>query len=287
VSSDLSSPVGHKERVVWALIPLLLLQLALLSIQIENLSGTTLLKSWVLKAQAPVITVCSATTHSIRNVWYGYIWLVGARAENEQLRRHANQLSLLNRTYEQALQENDRLRQLISMGDRQSFRTIGARVTARAPNFLANNIYIDKGSIDGVFIDSPVFSGTGIIGRVIHVSKHQSQAQLITNPDASIGVMLEQSHTPGVLKGRGDFQLELNYIGNAQQVAVGEIVVSSGLDKIFPKGIVIGQVVESRKGRSVFREIKVKPLVDFIHLEEVAILMNEPRLDKSFNKIDP
>jgi rod shape-determining protein MreC len=286
VPSDLSS-VGNKERVAWVLFPLLLLQLVLLSLQIERPSGTILFKSWTLRAQAPIITACSAITNGVHNVWYGYIWLAGARTENEQLRRKVNQLSLLNRSYEQALQENARLQQLVSMSERMTYRTIGARVTARTPNFLANIIYIDRGSSDGVSIDAPILSGNGIIGRVLLVSEHQSQVQLITNPNASIGVMLDQSRTPGVLKGTGDFQLDLNYIGNAQEVASGEVVISSGLDKIFPKGIVVGTVVETHKGKNVFREIKVKPLVDLIHLEEVSILMNEAKPDKSSEKIDP
>jgi rod shape-determining protein MreC len=232
------------------------------------------------------LAACSATTRGLHNVWYGYVWLTGARKENEQLRLRVDKLTLLNRSYEQALQENARLQRLTSMSANLSYQTIGARVTARTPNFLANIIYIDRGSSDGIAADAPVFSASGIIGRVLLVSEHQSQVQLITNADASMGVMLDQSRTPGVLKGTGDFYLELNYIGNAQSVVPGEVVISSGLDKIFPKGIVIGTVVESRKGKSVFREIKVKPVVDLLHLEEVSILTNEPKPDKSFKKID-
>jgi rod shape-determining protein MreC len=285
VLSDRSS-AGNKERVAWVLLPLLFFQLALLSFQIESPSGTILFKSWTLKAQAPILAASSTITQGVHDVWYGYIWLAGARKENEQLRRRVDKLALLNRSYEQSLQENARLQQLVSMSDRLSYQTIGARVTARTPNFLANIIYIDRGSSDGVSINAPVLSGNGIIGRVILVSDHHSQVQLITNTDASMGVMLDQSRTPGVLKGTGEFQLELHYIGNAQAVVPGEVVISSGLDKIFPKGIVVGAVVESRKGKNVFREIKVKPSVDLIHLEEVSILINEPKPEETSAKID-
>ncbi len=105
------------------------------------------------------------------------------------------------------------------------------------------------------------------------MSGHQSQVQLITNPDASVGAMLERSRTPGVLRGSGDLVLDLNYIGNTEQVAPGDVVLSSGLDGIFPKGLMIGRVVESNKGKGVFRSIKVEPVMDLIHLEEVSVLL--------------
>ena len=120
------------------------------------------------------------------------------------------------------------MRRLLSLNDRLEFRSIGARVVARTPGFLSNLIYIDRGSEDGVRADAAVLSGDGIIGRVILVTKHQSQVQLISNPDASIGALLEQTRTPGVLRGSGDALLEMEYVGNAEPVKVGDIVVSSG-----------------------------------------------------------
>jgi rod shape-determining protein MreC len=272
VSSEMSSR-AKKERAALILIPLLLLQLALLSLQIEGPSGTLLFKTWTLTAQAPIVSVFSGITNGIRDIWRGYIWLVGARAENEQLRHAVNRLSLLNRAYEQSRLENERLRQLLSLSDRINFQAVGARVVARTPNFLSNILYIDRGSQDGIPIDAPVLSGDGIIGRIVLVSGHQSQVQLVTNPDASVGVMLERSRTPGVLTGAGDLLLDLNYISSTEQVVIGDNVLSSGLDGIFPKGIAVGRVADVRKGKNVFWAIKVKPLMDMIHLEEVSVLL--------------
>ncbi len=272
--SELTSNV-NKERVALALIPLLILQIVLLSLQIENPSGTLLIKAWALAAQAPIIAVSSSITGGIQYVWHNYIWMVGARAENEQLRETIRQLSLLNSTYEQSMQENIRLRQLVALSDDMAFKTINARVVARTPSFLSNVIYIDQGWKDGVTIDTPVISGAGIIGRTIIVSRHQAQVQLITNPGASMGAMLKNTRTPGILSGSGDLLLDLNYISNTEEAAVGDIVLSSGLDGIFPKGLVIGKIVDSRKNTGVFRSIKVEPSMDLIHIEEVAVLLSE------------
>jgi len=266
----------NKERTVWVLIPLLFLHLILLSFQIESSSGAMLFKTWIMAIQSPILNACNTVTGGIGNVWKNYVWLTGARKENEQLRRTVDQLRIQNHDYEQTRQENVRLRNLIALNERLSLRKIGARVTARAPDFLSNVLYIDRGVRDGVRIDAPVFSKDGIIGRVILVSDRQSQVQLLTNPDAAIGAMLEHSRTPGVLSGTGDSFLVMNYISNTQPVEVDEIVISSGLDGIFPQGIVIGKVVASEKGNGVFREIKVQPVMDMIHIDEVAVLLELP-----------
>lgn len=272
--SELTSNV-NRERVALVLIPLLILQIVLLSLQIEDPSGTLLIKTWALAAQAPFIAVSSSITSGIQYVWHNYIWLVGARDENEQLRETVRQLSLLNSTYEQAMLENVRLRQLVELSEDMAFKTVTARVVARTPSFLSNVVYIDQGWKDGVKIDAPVISGAGIIGRTIIVSRHQAQVQLITNPGASMGAMLKNSRTAGILSGSGDLLLDLNYISNTEEVAVGDVVLSSGLDGVFPKGLVIGKIVDSRKSTGVFRSIKVEPSMDLIHIEEVAVLLND------------
>src|SRR5512139_1539004 len=112
--------------------PLLLLQLIILSLQIEGASGTLLFKTWTLTAQAPILAASSAVTGGIRRVWTGYVWTVGARAENE------------------------RLRESVLLDQSLPYRTLGARVIARTPSFLSNVIYIDRGAKDGVKIDAPV-----------------------------------------------------------------------------------------------------------------------------------
>jgi rod shape-determining protein MreC len=274
VSSELTSS-ANKERVVLVLIPLLVLHLALLSIQIENSSGTLLVKTWTLAVQAPILSFSSSLTGLFTHILRNYIWTVGARAENERLQKTVNRLMRINNSYAQSQEENARLRRLLSINDLVEFESVGARVVARTPGFLSNMVYIDRGSEDGVHTDAAVLSGDGIIGRIILVTKHQSQVQLITNPDASIGVLLERTRTPGVLRGSGDPLLEMAYVGNTESVEVGDIVVSSGLDGIYPKGMPIGKVVDSSKGKGVFRSIKVEPRIDLIRVEEVSVLLNE------------
>ena len=274
--SDDRTPHVNRERTAWALAPLLILHLALLSLQIEDSNGTILIKTWALRVQSPVLIANGIVFGGLKQLWKNYIWLVDARDENRRLKETVNRLHFLNRSYEEARQENKRLKSLVSMGEETNFQLIGARVSARTPEFLANVLYVNCGSKHGVGVNAPVLSSNGAVGRVILVTDRHSQVQLITNPDASIGAMLMESRTPGVLNGTGGELLTLNYISNTQPVKDGELVVSSGLDGVFPKGIVIGEVVVSERGNDIFREIKVKPVADMIRLEEVVILLEDP-----------
>ena len=271
------APHVKRERIAWVFAPLLILHLVLLSLQIEDSSGTILLKTWTLRIQSPVFAVGGSVFGGMKQAWHDYVWLIGARDENRQLKETVSRLSFLNRTYEEARLENERLRGLVAMNESiandADFSILGARVSARTPEYLANILYVNRGSKHGVRANAPVISGNGIVGRVILVTELYSQVQLITNPDASIGAMLSESRTPGILTGTGDELLTMNYISNILPVKTGEVVLSSGLDGIFPKGIVIGEVVVSERGNDIFREIKVKPAIDLVRLEEVVILL--------------
>jgi len=263
----------HEGKASYVLIPLLILHLVLLSVQIEDHSGTLLFNRWILSIEAPFLNISNGAAAGVARIWQNYIWLRGVRDQNHQLQQTVQQLSLQNVAFEQLKLENDRLRDLLTLAETLPFQTVAARVIGRTPDYLAKVIYINRGSSDGIRLDNPVISGSGVVGRVAGVARRESQIQLITNGDASSGAMVERTRSPGVLKGSGDALLDLDYIGNTEQVDIGDMIVSSGLDGIYPKGLLLGKVIESQKGNTVFRSIKVEPAVDLMRLEEVSILL--------------
>lgn len=266
------APKTREGRMVYVLIPLLLLHLALISLQIEDPAGTILLKKAVFLVSAPFFNLSAGFSRGTRYLWQNYVWLRNVRQENAQLKDAVQQLSLREKALVQAQEENARLQRLLALTPTLPVQGLAAHVVGRAPSYLSNVLYVDRGSSSGVRVDSPVLTGDGVIGRVILTSPHNSQVQLITNPDASIGVLVERTRSPGVLKGSGNPVLSLNYIGNAEQIEAGDPVVSSGLDGIYPKGLPVGRVTESYKGKSVFRVIQVAPHADLLRIEEVLIL---------------
>jgi rod shape-determining protein MreC len=269
------APKAKEGRVILILIPLLLLNLTLISLQIEEPSGTILLKKWILIASTPFFDISSTISRVTLTVWRNYVWLQGARQENAQLKDALRDLSLRERALAEAQWENIRLRQLLNFKNTYALQGIGAHVVGRVPGYLSNVTYIDRGIESGIRTDQPVLSELGVIGRVLIATRNHAQVQLMSNPDASVGVMIDRTRSPGVLRGTGNSLLELNYIGNSEQVNVGDIVVTSGLDGIFPKGLPVGNVAESRKGKTVFRLIQVAPFADLLRLENVYILTNK------------
>jgi rod shape-determining protein MreC len=286
VSIELA-PKKRESHGIFLLILLLLLHLTLLSLQVEDPSGGILLKKWVLVAGAPFINFSAAVSHGLRNVWENYIWLRGARAENAQLQQTVRQLSLHVIALEQMRQENLRLKTLLSFGETSQFRSIGARVVGRAPDFLSQVVYLDRGSADHVQLDCPVVTGDGIVGRVVLVAAGNSQVQLITNADASVGVLIQRTGYPGVLRGTGGHLLEVGYIGSTEDVQVDDLIVTSGLDRIYPKGLPVGKVVESTKGKTVFRNIRVQPSVDLLRINEALILLGGSSASGEEGMTDP
>lgn len=270
MSIDLA-PRPKEGRSLYVLIPLLILNLTLLSIQIEDPRGTLLFKNWVLAAEEPFIRVSSGIFNGARYIWTHYFWLRGARLENEELQARVRDLTREVGGLQQDREENSRLRRLLGMSETVPLQSIGAHVVGRTPDYMANTVYIDRGWESGISLDNPVLSGSGIAGRVVLVSRSHSQVQLITNADASTGVMVERSRAPGVLKGAGGPLLTLDYISNTEQVDVGDLVVSSGLDGIYPKGLPVGKVILAQKGKSGFRSIQVESSSDLVRLEEVVI----------------
>lgn len=268
---------SKKERAVHVIVPLLVIQFVLLSIQSQNPAGMAPIKTLFFAVQAPIINLSSDIIKGIGGIYHNYIGLQNVRDDNEKLKDQVRQLEMENRSLEEIRQENIRLRRLLSMKDIIEYKTIEARVIARNPEFLLSNVlYINRGAKDGLKIDFPVLSGDGIIGRTVFVSERQSQVQLITNPDASVGAIVGEERTPGVLSGTGDPLLELKYISNTKPIQTGEIVRSSGLDGIFPKGFLLGKIVDVQKNKEGFYNIEVQPAADLYHIEEVSVLLMNP-----------
>ena len=264
-------------RIAFVVIGLLLLHLTLISVQVEDPSGTVLFKRWILEAGSPLLNGTSHLSRELTDLWTGYLWLRGAREENVRLQERVRDLGLLNHNLKQVQEENSRLRRLLAFGAAIPFETIGGRVVGRAPDFLANTLYLNRGTAEGIRSNQPVVSDSGVVGRTVLVTRTGCQVQLITNGDASVGVMVERTRTPGVVRGTENSLLDLNYISNTEEVEVGDIVLTSGLDGIYPKGLPIGKVVDSQKGTTGFRNIRVQPSADLVRIEEVLVLLGPPK----------
>lgn len=196
------------------------------------------------------------------------------------------------------LAENLRLREEVGELREQSIRNFGlaedldhlavALTYTRAfePDLqVADLVYIDyaswlqtailKTAADSVGVNQPVVAGKGLVGRVVLVTGPYAKVQLITDRAASVGVMIDRTHRQGVVKGAGRGNLELDYVSLQADVRVGDLVVTAGIDGIYPRGIPVGIITVAIPGDDLFYEIRIAPVVDFGLLDQVYILKEE------------
>jgi rod shape-determining protein MreC len=258
-------------RNVALLITALFLQLVLLGYQVRQEDGSTLLSTWTVGVLAPFNQALHGGIDYGVSGWREYVWLVGARTENEQLQSELGTLRLQKQALERELGRLERSASLVDYQASAPARTVLAEVVGGGASGLAKEIIIDKGSTDGVLAGMAVITAEGIVGHVQTAHSASALVVLINDVDAAMGALLGDTRVRGVLRGLGDRDCELNYINTDVPVRVGEIVYSSGADRIFPKGLPIGEVVQYDRTEAT-QTILVRPFAALDRLDEVLVV---------------
>jgi rod shape-determining protein MreC len=179
----------------------------------------------------------------------------------------------MNLSYQESYKEAQRLKKLLAFSDENKYHFISARVIGREQAALSRTVLIDKGSAHGLKIGMPVVAPPGLIGRLVDVSWHASRVLLFIDENSNIDAVVQRNRTQGIISGAGSRGMILKYISKTQDVKEGDVIVSSGMGGVFPKGLLIGQVSHvDRQEASLFLKIKVVPFVDLSKLEEILIL---------------
>ncbi|GAB4538166.1 MAG: rod shape-determining protein MreC [Thermodesulfovibrionia bacterium] len=169
--------------------------------------------------------------------------------------------------------ENQRLRALLDLKSQRPDFVTTAEVFARDPGNWFHLLWIDKGSMDGVRKGMVAVTPNGVVGMVRDVLGNRASIMLITDINSAVAVRIQDIREEGILEGRGDNMTYLKYIPRDVEVGYGQAVITSGLDGIYPEGIIIGYVKGVRKtGSGFFQEIVVQPIQDLNRVEEVAIV---------------
>ncbi len=253
--------------------------------------GTRLIRVWTVTAITPVERVLVSTGHFFRRNWHNYIDLHDTRKQNEQLQDEVARLKLEQVRLREDAQQAQRLQALLGFRERYIGQTMAAQVIGASGSEQSRVLYLDKGSRDGVRIDMAVITPDGVVGKIKDVFPVSSQVILINDRDGGAGVILQNSRLQGVLSGTPQGELRIKYIMADENVAVGEPVVTSGGDRIFPKGMPVGTVSEVNPDREgdPFLSIKVKPASNLSQLEEVLIITKQteqaPQLTAGSNTV--
>lgn len=275
-------PSRHRPLALLAIV--VIVQVLLLAFQIRRdqqgqQKHLRLLRLWSVELLTPLQRGGTWMTHKMGESWHGYIDLRHARTENKGLRAELERLELRNRDLESRAAEADRLAALL--GFRQAHADVPmlvAEVIGASADALSKTLYINRGSRDGVRRNMGVITADGVVGKIFEVFPHTAQVLLLTDRDSGVGALLASSRTHGVVKGTGDPTARMDYVVNDEKVPDNETVLTSGEDRIFPKDLPIGTVVEMKPGNP-FKVITVRPTARLDRLEEVIVLLSEQELN--------
>ena len=265
-----------RQRTAVLFIAVVLGHIILISAQVNSRAGVPLLEVVTFGAFAEVQRGAAGVTGSIRDAWSGYGNLRGVRAENDALKRQLGELQV---QFQQERARAERARQLERLlGFQQDLRveTIPASVIGASASLEFRGITIDRGSNTSVTANMAVIAPTGLVGRVVTPTQHASKVQLMIDRNAAAGALVERSRAQGIVIGSGEDMLRMDFVAATADVKVGDTIVTSGVDGIYPKGFVIGKVEEVDNGNGIYKAIRVRPSVDFNRLEEVLVVKTPP-----------
>jgi len=258
-------------RNVSALVAVLFLQFILLGYQVKRNDDVRVLRVWTVAAITPIEIALNAVSSFVTATWQEYVWLGDAREQNQQLRERVSRLKLENQEFRRALTRSGREADLVEFQTKILSESILAEAIGRGSNPNSREIFLDKGSRHGVKSGMPVITSDGIAGNVQAAYGGASLVRLISDADAGVGIVLEDSRARGVMKGTGSGECRIDYIGDEIAVRVGEKVFTSGDDRIYPKGLAVGEVTRLGKGTD-FQQIYVRPFAALDRLDDVLIL---------------
>jgi rod shape-determining protein MreC len=262
-----------RTRTGYLLLAIILGHIILISAQVSSRTGVPVLESVTFGIFSEIQRTVSGITGGVQRVWSGYIGLRQAKTENETLKRQLADAQV-ELQQQRALADRARgLQQLLELRDRSNLRTTAAEIigSAASPDF--RTVTIDKGRSAGVKTDMAVIAPSGVVGRIVVPSARSAKVQLLIDRNAAAGAIIERSRAQGVVVGAGDGRLLLEYMSEAAEVVVGDDVVTSGIDGIYPKGFVIGKVDGVERSGGAYKHISVRPAVDFSSLEDVLVVL--------------
>ena len=270
---------GARPRIGLLFLAVVVGHVILISTQVQSRSGVPVLESVTFGAFARVQQGTAGVVRGVLDTWSNYAYLRGARMENEELHRRVAELEVRLQEQRTLAQKSERLQALLDLKPALAAPMLAAEVIAGYAEAGMLAVTIDRGSSDGVMENMAVIASNGVIGRVVRpIAAHAARVQLLIDENTAAGAVTERTRAGGMVVGsRGDPPLRMDLVSNLSDVKPGDLVVTSGADGIYPKGFNIGVVEVSERGSQLYRTITIRPMVDFRALEEVIVVLREPR----------
>ena len=265
--------VDLRQRSGFLFLAVTLGQILLISAQVNTKSGVPVIERVTFGIFSEVQRGLSGGFSGIHNLWSGYIGLRHLKVENDALKRELSSAQVAVQE-QRALADRTRgLEQLLELREHLELKTVAAEIigAAAAPDF--RTLTIDRGTRDGVRADMSVIAPAGVVGRLVVPSLRSAKVQLLIDRNAAAGAIIERTRAQGVVVGSGDDRLRLDYVSEVSDVVAGDVVMTSGIDGIYPKGFIIGRIESVERAGGAYKRILIKPAVDFSALEEVLVVL--------------
>ena len=221
----------------------------------------------------PIQSVVEDSFSSTGKLWANYVDLISTREENQELKERIASLESQNAKLTENLHENKRLKTLLGIVENTDFKGLLANVIGYNPSNWVKSITIDKGAADGIANGMAVIDSQGIVGQVIHANRRSSEVLLVTDHASGIDAIVQRNRARGVVEGSGGRLARLRYVLKESELEIGDRIISSGMDGIFPKGLLIGIISDlGSQSSGHFHTVQIRPTVDFSRIESVFII---------------
>jgi rod shape-determining protein MreC len=271
--------VPSRHRPLVLLVAVILAQVMVLAFQIKRGRDVRLIRVWSADLLTPLQRAGTFLISKVDGVWFGYIDLRDVRFENRQLTEELGKLRLKNEQLEGQAAQAVRLARLLGFRQENAdIPMVAAEVIGANADSTSLTVFINRGEQDGIRRNMAVITPDGVVGKISEALGHTSQVLLITDRESGVGALLTDTRTHGVVKGTGDPLLWMDYVSAEEKVPLGEQVLTSGEDRIFPKNLPVGWVASTKPGFP-FQTVEVTPSAHLDRLEEVLVLLGEKTLN--------
>ena len=274
-------PIRERRQDLLLVCGLIIFSLTLMTLQVRHKGITLPVERLMVAVTGQIQSLVHKPVGALRRLNFNLSSVEDLRDRNKSLQAELQRLRAVETTYRELLLKNARLRRLLLFQQKMPFETVTASVIARDTTNWSKTITLDVGSEAGLKEELPVLNHQGVVGHIIRVAAKHAQVLLITDARGAVDALIQRTRTGGVFIGSSNGRNNgfLRYVPREEDVRVNDRVVSSGYGGIYPKGVPVGVVkAVDRSGTDMFQTIDVEPAVDFIHLEEVIVVVGQRSL---------
>ncbi len=260
---------------IFCLVLFALVNIIFLSVSTKHRRSNSIVDRVVMSAISPFQEGVMRTIGFCEHMWNHYFYLVTVRQDYDRLQGLLARAKLEKNQYLESDLARQRLGRLLDLKESLPTDLLTAEVVGLDPSDWFKTIIINRGTQDGISKGMPVIAPEGIVGQIVAPSRNYSKVLLIIDPSSAVDALVQRTRSRGIVEGKTDQYCRFKYVLRKADVKVGDTVISSGLDRLFPKGLRVGSVEEvTRNPSGIFQDVRVRPFVDFARLEEVLVMLD-------------